>query len=320
MFSATSPHAAAVVPLRSRQSNSPALAEAIDVYLSTAELAATTRRVYGVVLAKLVADLGGATAMDTLGPEAVAEAVLERYQAAAPATRNRVVATLSSFFSFATRQGWVSASPAAGLSRRRSKVSRETLGRTKAIPLGDLEAFLRRPQWPLRERLLWRLLYETAARANEILGLDVEDLDLPNRRAAVLAKGGNAETVGWETASARLLPRYLRGRTSGPLFLTAIAPAPARQPARGDADPSTGRARLSYRRAASIFDTATEGRWTLHQLRHSRLTELAEAGLSAPMLQSKSRHTSIRSLSIYARPSFEAVARATAALDPSRHR
>lgn len=33
----------------------------------------------------------------------------------------------------------------------------------------------------LRERSFWRLLYESAARANEFLSLDVEDLDLSNK-------------------------------------------------------------------------------------------------------------------------------------------
>lgn len=42
--------------------------------------------------------------------------------------------------------------------------------------------------WPskdvsLREKTLWRLLYESAARAKEVLGLDVDDIDLANRRA-----------------------------------------------------------------------------------------------------------------------------------------
>jgi integrase len=75
-------------------------------------------------------------------------------------------------------------------------------------------------------------------------------------------------------------------------------------------------ARLSYRRAAETLTTASGG-WTLHQLRHSRLTHLAEAGVGLSMLMSKSRHTS---LAIYAKPTFDAVAAATAALDPDRRR
>jgi integrase len=161
--------------------------------------------------------------------------------------------------------------------------------------------------------------YETAARADEILALDVADLDLPRRRAVVLGKGGRAEQVGWETKTARLLPRLLHNRRSGPLFLANIAPAPARQPARADTDPDSGRARLSYRRAAEMFRAASDG-WTLHELRHSCLTHLAESGIQLPILMSKSRHTSLASLAIYAKPTFDAVATATAALDPERRR
>ena len=65
---------------------------------------------------------------------------------------------------------------------------------------------------------------------------------------------------------------------------------------------------------------AASGGWTLHQLRHSRLTHLAESGVQLPILMSKSRHTSLASLAIYAKPTFDAVATATAALDPERRR
>ena len=154
-----------------------------------------------------------------------------------------------------------------------------------------------------------------------VLALNIADLDLAARRAVVVGKGGRAEVIGWETKTARLLPRHLHRRRAGPLFLTDIAPAPAppRPPAQADFDPATGRARLSYRRAAEIFTTAGGG-WTLHQLRHSRLTHLAEAGVGLPMLMTKSRHTSLASLAIYAKPTFDAVAAATAALDPDRRR
>ena len=54
------------------------------------------------------------------------------------------------------------------------------------------------------------MLYETAARASEILALNVEDLDLEQRRAAVRSKGGDTEFVYWDTGTAHLLPRLLR--------------------------------------------------------------------------------------------------------------
>lgn len=37
------------------------------------------------------------------------------------------------------------------------------------------------------------MLCETAARASEILSLDVGDLDLDARRAAIVSKGGSTE-------------------------------------------------------------------------------------------------------------------------------
>src|SRR5260370_23926358 len=42
----------------------------------------------------------------------------------------------------------------------------------------------------LRERVLWRLLYDTAARAEEILTLDIGDLDTEFRRARPPSQGG----------------------------------------------------------------------------------------------------------------------------------
>ena len=44
------------------------------------------------------------------------------------------------------------------------------------------------------------MLYETAARSAEVLALDVEDLDLPNRRAKVRRKGGAIDIIVWQTA------------------------------------------------------------------------------------------------------------------------
>jgi integrase/recombinase XerD len=170
---------------------------------------------------------------------------------------------------------------------------------------------------PLREKTLWRLLYETAARASEILALNVEDLDVANKRARIRSKGGDLELVHFQSGSARLLPRLLAGRRHGPVFLTERA-APPGTPSL-DICPVTGHARLSYRRAAALFAERTGG-WTLHQLRHSAITHLAEAGESTVLLMAKSRHRSLRTLQRYARPGPEAVAALTARHDPARRR
>jgi integrase len=220
-----------------------------------------------------------------------------RYAAAAAATWNRELATLRSAVGWWHAHRWlpVAGDPTAGLARRRKHPDR-----TRALTRGQLEALWRRSDLRLRDKALWRLLYETAAaRASEALNLDVADLDLANKRARVVSKGGAVEWVHWQTPTAELLARLVAGRRSGPVFLAERAPT--RPVPTGDLDRASGRARLSYRRAAALFHQATG--WTLHQLRHSALTHEAEDGTNTPMLLARSRHASVRSLERYARPS-----------------
>jgi integrase len=292
----------------------PRLGAAVDAFLGQPDLASSSRRSYAQTLGRLRDALGADRPLDRLGARELERAAREAWGALAPATWNRHLATLRSFSSYCRRRGWLDAAIADGLERRR-----EPVDRTRAIPYAQLERLWRRDDVAVREKALWRLLYETAARAQEALSLNVEDVDLDNKRARVRSKGGDIEWLHLQAGSARLLPRLIAGRPLGPLFLADRRPAPARMPAAVDLCPSTGRARLSYRRAEELFCAASGG-WTLHQLRHSALTHLAEADVSLPLLMAKSRHVSLRSLQRYARPGTEAVAKLAAEHDPERRR
>jgi integrase/recombinase XerD len=79
--------------------------------------------------------------------------------------------------------------------------------------LGELEWLWRRDDIGVREKTLWRLLYETAARASEALSINVEDLELDNKRLRVRSKGGDTDWLHFRSGSARLLPRLIAGRT-----------------------------------------------------------------------------------------------------------
>jgi integrase len=290
------------------------LGEAAAAFLAQPDLAASTRRSYQQTLGRLEREFGVDQPLTTLTTEQMTAAVTGAWAGRAPATWNRHVATVRSFFGFCRRRRWLIEDLTVDLERRP-----EPADRTKAIPLAELERLWRREDIGVREKALWRLLYETAARASEALSINVEDLELDNKRVRVRSKGGDTDWLHFQTGSARLLPRLIAGRTRGPLFLTDRAPVPARVPAAVDRCPDTGRARLSYRRAEAHFREAS-GEWTLHQLRHSALTHLAEQNVSLPLLMAKSRHASLRSLQRYARPGPEAVAALTAATDPARRR
>jgi integrase len=159
--------------------------------------------------------------------------------------------------------------------------------------------------------------YETAGRATELLLADVEDLDMENRRLRVTSKGGDVEWVCFQSGAARALPRPLRGRSGGPLFVTDLRPGPARAPAADDVCP-TGRVRVSYRRMAELV-VAHSG-WPTHAYRKAQLAHLGAKGYGDAALQAKSRHRSRRSLEPYVNVPAELAAKVTAETDPKRRR
>ena len=281
----------------------PPFGAAVDAFFVHRDLAPNSRRAYRAALEPLVEAVGADQPLAALTPDAVAEVFAGRWSGSAPSTWNTRRAAVRAFVSWCEDRWPLGTDPLAGVGPRRQHTDS-----TRAVPYRDLDELWRRRSVPLREKALWRMLYETAARASEVLALDVEDLDRPQRRARVRSKGGNTDMIYWATPTARLLGRYLAGRNIGPLFLTT---ARSRTPThRRDLHTPTGQARLSYRTAADLFGRHSEG-WTLHQLRHSSLTHLAESGASAVMLQAKSRHRDIRTLGVYTKPGPEAVARLT---------
>lgn len=183
-----------------------------------------------------------------------------------------------------------------------------------------IERICTRRDIPLRERLLWRMLYETASRAGAVLALNVEDCDFENRRAAVTVKGGDTAWIVWGRGTALLLPRYLHGRESGPLFCSERRPGPKRKAPTASRDlcPETGRMRLGYDRARVLIKHYTG--LSLHQLRHSAATHLGEKGVDATVIMAKTHHRSIRTVARYTRPGLAAVTDATALLDPPQRR
>jgi integrase len=289
------------------------LGRAVDAYLATLGGAEQegTRRVYGRVLRRVVGEFGSGTVPGEISADRFAAWFGQQWGDRAPATWNVALDALRSAAAYWEQQGWIAADPSRMLRRRKPRPDR-----SRALSRGLVERLLTSADISLRDRALWRMLYETAARSAEVLGLDVEDLDLPNRRARVRRKGGAVDVIVWQTGTARLLPRLLKGRKSGPVFVTERRARVQLPPA--DLDPA-GHARLSYQQAEAVFKAASGGA-TLHQLRHSALTHDAEDGTGTPMLMARSGHTSVRSLAKYARVSAEALARHQAERDPVRRR
>jgi integrase/recombinase XerC/integrase/recombinase XerD len=293
----------------------PAIDDATAAYLSTIADAGTSRT-YGVVLNRLASHYGLQSSLEVLAdPDRLAAWFTNQWGSAAPRTWNTRMNALHSATGYWRQQGWLVDDPTVRLRMRSTPADRD-----RALSRDQIDTLLHDKTPALRDRVLWTMLYETAARADEALLLNVPDLDMPARTARTRRKGGARDVLAWQTGTARLLPRLLSGRRSGPVFLTDRRARPS--VAVADIDPTTGCARLSYRRAAELFEKHTVRvlgeKATLHQLRHSSLTHAAEDGASTPMLMALSGHTSVRSLAKYARPSAEALARWQAERDPAR--
>ncbi|WP_433361633.1 DUF6596 domain-containing protein [Actinoplanes sp. CA-142083] len=229
---------------------SPAIAtlgEAVSAFLSRDDLDAASVRSYRQTFERLSRALGESLPLDELTAERLAEVCTTAWGGAAAKTWNRHRATLRSFAAFSSLPTLADA-----LTRRA-----ETVAPASPIPAETFAALFSEAAHSVRERTFWRLLHESSAAVTAVLALNVEDLDLEDRRARV---GGR--WVTWRSGTAKLLPSLVADRTAGPLFLTDRRPAPS---ATADRCPHTGRARLSYERAEYLFKRASG--FTLRSLR-----------------------------------------------------
>jgi integrase/recombinase XerD len=271
-------------------------AVAVDRYLAGASLGAASRRIYRISLTSWAwalvgrraprgAERRGAVApvvpLGLLDSEEaglrLADALADRATATDPRTVNRELSALRSAVGWWQDQGWIIADPTAGL-RHLSGLAAPVA----ALTSGQVSELFR-ARTALREQALWRVIYDSGAHVDDVLGLDAGRLDLAGRGALVSASPrGHYAWIRWRDGTGQLLGWLLAGRSCGPVFLTQRrAPAGA---APADVCPVTGRARMSYRRAAEIFSTVTrpldpEGRgWTLGQLRQAGLEASAGGG------------------------------------------
>lgn len=266
---------------------------AADAFLD-AQANPNTARAYAAAVGKTADHIGGARPLGSVAADEVGQALELLWGSAAVNTWNARRAAVLSWLSWCRERGH--AAPAVpGWAKRLAPPDSATPVRSRTA----IDRLIARRDVGLREKTLSRMLYETAARAEEILDLSIEDLDLAQRRAPVKAKGaqprrrGGAgrgevvlECVYWDAGTARLLPRLLKGRTRGPVFATHRRPAPGKVVGPRDVCPETGPARLSYGQPRALLDrhTALAGPgtgWDLHEWRHSALTHLGERGQRA---------------------------------------
>ncbi len=257
--------------------------------LAHANRSAHTRRAYASDLAAFRAYYGGP--LSGITAETL-RGYFATFSASAPSTRARKQATLASFLSWAYRQELIDADPMGRVERVRLDepaprgVGREVVEQV----LGAI------PSAKKRDRLLFRLIYETGLRVGEALGLHVEDLDLSqdDERIHVLGKGNRRRTVLLDDpALVKRLRAYLKatGYKHGALFR-------AEKNGRGGSlrYQSVQELWAGYCRKAGV-------ECTLHQLRHSHATELVNGGVGLETIRKRLGHKNMQTTLRYAEQS-----------------
>jgi integrase/recombinase XerC len=209
----------------------------------------------------------------------------------APATINRRLAAIRSLVKLARTLGlvaWV-----LEVEGVRAEAYRDTRGPGPAGVRKLLEALAgRQDTKAVRNRALLRLLYDLGLRRAEVVGLDVEDVDLAAGTVAVLGKGRTQKvnlTLPPATRGALAAWVSVRGVPSGPLF-TALDRA-----SRGRRLTGMG-LYLVVRQLGEVVGLRVRP----HGLRHAAITRALDlTGGDIRSVQKFSRHKDVRLLQRY---------------------
>lgn len=180
---------------------------------------------------------------------------------------------------------------------------RRTTSLPKALTVDEVLALLAAPDpaTPLgsRDCALLEFMYATGARVAEVVGIQVEDVDLDGKTALVTGKGAKQRYVPLGGYAVEAIHRYLPvrldlkagGRDPGWLFLNARGGKLTRQGVFTIVRRHAVRAGLDPRRVSP------------HVLRHSAATHMVEGGADLRSVQEMLGHASISTTQIYTRVS-----------------
>lgn len=211
----------------------------------------------------------------------------------AATTVARTLSSVRSFHRFLLREGVTGRDPARDVvqPKRPRRLPRP-------LPVDDVARLLEAPDDStprgVRDRAILELLYGSGLRISELVGLDVDDVDLEEGAVRVLGKGGRERSVP--------LGRYARDAVGS--YLTRGRPALASASSRGAlilnhrggriTRQSCARSLSGYARAAGIDRPVS-----LHTLRHSFATHLLEGGADVRVVQELLGHASVATTQIY---------------------
>ncbi len=216
------------------------------------------------------------------------------------ATMARKIATLRSFYKWMNRRGIIPSNPMTAI-----RTPRQGKRLPKAITVDQVERLLATPSdrdvLGLRDRAMLETLYSTGLRVSELVGLNLEDLDLAGEALKVRGKGRKERIVPLGMHAMAAIKRYMdmvlsdsryamwwkqeNGRLK-PLFINKHGQRLSSRSVRRKLD--------KYLQSAGL-DTSISP----HTLRHSFATHLLENGADLRSVQELLGHQSLSTTQIY---------------------
>jgi len=220
----------------------------------------------------------------------------------------RKLSAMRAFGRYLRREGWIDVNPAA------LAVSPKREQRVPAhLSMAEMTRLLEMPDAsdPLgrRDRAILELFYASGLRLSELVGLDLENVNLRARMVRVLGKGAKERIVPFNTSTEQAVRAWLGDRVS----LINAAKAQSRKPnadsprARVPREPLfvnfrgarlTGR---SVQRLVARYVSACSTRFGIspHALRHSFATHLLERGADLRAIQELLGHVQLSTTQRY---------------------
>lgn len=215
----------------------------------------------------------------------------------APSSVARLLVTVRSFYRFLTREGYIDADPTASIGAPQR-------GRSipKAISVEEVTRLVEAPGDDVlgrRDRAMLETLYGAGLRISELVGLDIDDVDVDSGSVLVRSgKGGKdrrvplgraaRDAVGAYTTRTRpeLAARAHGGRAEGALFLNARGARLTRQ--------GCWKILKGYARVVGLEEKVSP-----HTLRHSFATHMLDGGADIRVVQELLGHASLVTTQVY---------------------
>ncbi len=205
-----------------------------------------------------------------------------------PASIQRKLSTLRSFFKYLQRRVKVKANPASSLEApKRKKRLPRALSWPQVKSLLEPSLYQKEKEG-LRDRAILELLYNTGLRLAEISSLKRGDIDFQAGEIKVLGKGNKERIVPIGDNAAKILTGYLDSKNSKDDFIFSNK--------YGEKLGRRGIARVVKKYGAKVIE---EKKFSPHVLRHSFATHLLDEGANLLAVKEMLGHEKLSTTQIY---------------------